>query len=256
MRLKILGCSGGIARGLHTTSFLVDGSILLDAGTGLGTLSMEELLNIKEVFITHAHLDHIAALPLFIDSVFWRHAGQIKIHALEPTIAAIRKHIFNHSIWPDFTVLPTSENAIVEFMPHSHGETVMAGDKEIELVPVEHRVPATGYIVKDQKGVLVFSGDTTTNDCFWERVGRLQKVDCLIVETAFPEEHRLLAEQSFHYSPSLLADDLQKLDANLVQTIHLTHIKPGFEETIVSECRNLAKKFRVNSLRRNQCLDI
>lgn len=69
MQVRVLGCSGAIARDARTTSFLLDDRILIDAGTGVGDLTLEEMLRIEHVFLTHSHLDHIAALPLMIDSM-------------------------------------------------------------------------------------------------------------------------------------------------------------------------------------------
>ena len=43
MQIRILGCSGGIGPGLRTTSLLVDGTLLIDAGTGVGDLPAAEL---------------------------------------------------------------------------------------------------------------------------------------------------------------------------------------------------------------------
>jgi 3',5'-cyclic-nucleotide phosphodiesterase len=63
MQLRILGCSGGIGGANRTTSFLINDSILIDAGTGVGDLSFSALTRIEHVFITHSHLDHIACLP-------------------------------------------------------------------------------------------------------------------------------------------------------------------------------------------------
>ena len=70
MKLRVLGCGGGIGGSfVHTTALLVDHDILIDAGTGLTTLTLAEMAQIEHVFITHSHLDHLAALPLMIDSV-------------------------------------------------------------------------------------------------------------------------------------------------------------------------------------------
>ena len=62
MQIRILGCSGGVSANLRTTSLLVDGDVLIDAGTGVGDLSLEEMSRIQHVFLTHSHLDHIAIL--------------------------------------------------------------------------------------------------------------------------------------------------------------------------------------------------
>ncbi len=69
MKVRVLGCSGAIAKDCRTTSFLIDDNILIDAGTGVGDLTLEEMRQIDHVFLTHSHLDHIAALPLMLDAV-------------------------------------------------------------------------------------------------------------------------------------------------------------------------------------------
>ena len=100
MKIQVLGCSGAIARHARTTSFLVDGHVLLDAGTGVGDLTLDEMARIDHVLLTHSHLDHVAALPLMLDSVAGLRRDAIQVHALPETIAALRAHIFNHDIWP------------------------------------------------------------------------------------------------------------------------------------------------------------
>ena len=69
MRIRILGCSGGIGAGSRTSAMLIDDDVLLDAGTGIGDLELDDLHAIRHVFLTHAHLDHIAGLPMLIDSM-------------------------------------------------------------------------------------------------------------------------------------------------------------------------------------------
>ncbi len=103
MKLRVLGCSGAISQGCRTTSFLVNRNILIDAGTGVGDLTLEEMAAVDHVFLTHSHLDHIAALPLMVDSVAAMRSAPLQVHALQDTIAALRTHVFNDTIWPDFS---------------------------------------------------------------------------------------------------------------------------------------------------------
>ncbi|MCG6872632.1 MAG: MBL fold metallo-hydrolase, partial [Gammaproteobacteria bacterium] len=70
MKLRVLGCSGGVGPGLRTTSFLVDEDILIDAGSGVGDLTQAEQEAIRHIFITHTHMDHCAFLPLLADNLF------------------------------------------------------------------------------------------------------------------------------------------------------------------------------------------
>ena len=121
MKIRVLGCSGAIARDCRTTSFLVGDDVLIDAGTGVGDLTLEEMEHIDHVFLTHSHLDHIAALPLMLDAIGARRTAPMHVHALPATIAALQAHIFNDVIWPDFTRIPAPDAPFVRFVPFATG---------------------------------------------------------------------------------------------------------------------------------------
>lgn len=235
MRLRILGCSGGIGGELRTTSLLIDDDILIDGGTGLGELRLEEMKRIRHVFLTHTHLDHIACLPLMIDSLFPHISEPLTIHAQEASIEVLKKHVFNWAIWPDFANLPSSDNPVMAYRVHRPGEVTSIGGRGFEMIAVNHIVPTVGYRISCDSGVMAFSGDTTTNDGFWDTLNAGSRLDLLLVEVAFAEGFRELAQLSKHYCPSLLAQDLQKLRHR--PTIYLTHNKPGDEPLIFEQCR-------------------
>jgi len=104
MKLRILGCSGGIGGQLRTTSMLLDNDILIDAGTGVGNLSLKQLTRINHVFVTHSHLDHVSHIPFLVDTVGWMRNKPITVHA---TLEILKQHIFNWKIWPDFAQIPS-----------------------------------------------------------------------------------------------------------------------------------------------------
>jgi len=235
LKLRILGCSGGVGRGLKTTSLLINDSVLIDAGSGVGELTLAEMAKIKHLFITHSHLDHINFLPLLLDSMFERLATPIIVHAQPVTIRAIQDHIFNWTIWPDFTKLPSPENAVVKFAEMLPNETVEIDGHEYEMIEVSHIVPAVGYRVEYEGKSLAFSGDTSSNDSLWNNLNAHASLDVLIVETAFPEAMYDLALKSRHYTPSLLVEDLKKLRHK--PEIYLTHLKPGAEKQIIDEVK-------------------
>src|SRR5437868_5426415 len=124
MRVRVLGCSGAIAKDCRTTSFLIDGDVLIDAGTGVGDLSLEEMRGIRQVFLTHSHLDHVAALPLMVDSIASQLSEPIRICALPGTIQALKTHVFNNVIWPDFSVIPSAQAPFVSFHEIQVGQTI------------------------------------------------------------------------------------------------------------------------------------
>ncbi len=254
MRLRALGCSGGIGGDLRTTSLLIDDDILIDGGTGLGELTAEEMRRIRHVFLTHTHLDHIACLPLMIDSLFPHAAKPLVIHAQEQSIEVLKKHIFNWAVWPDFACLPTPEAPVMRYESHRPGEVVQIGGRTLEMIQVNHIVPTVGYRISGDGGVIAYSGDTTSNDTFWDALNAGDRLDMLLVEVAFVERFRELSLRSRHYCPSLLADDLAKLHHR--PQIWLTHNKPGEEELILAECRERITDRELRRLRGGMILEL
>jgi len=247
MQIKILGWSGGIGAGLRTTSFLLDDDVLIDAGTGLGDLPLNQMSGIRHIFISHSHMDHIAGLPLMADSMFGIHEEPIVVHAQEKTIKALKAHIFNWVIWPDFSELPNKDNPCIRFEVMNPGEKITIRQREIEMIPVNHTVPSVAYCVTSRKGAAaVFSGDTTTNDSLWSSLNQHEKIDLLFIESAFANFDIEISRISKHYCPQLLSADLKKLQHR--PEIWLTHFKPGDEDLIYQECLDSIEGFAINRL--------
>lgn len=225
MNLRILGCSGGIGGSLRTTSMLLDHDILIDAGTGVGDLTLSDLKRIDHVFVTHSHLDHVACIPLLVDSVGGMRSSPVVVHATRETLEALKKHVFNWKIWPDFTQIPSVETPYLKYEEIHVGQVVTLGNRKITPLPANHVVPAVGFCVDSGEASLVFTGDTTTNDALWEMVNRIENLRYLIIETAFSDAEFQLAVDSKHLCPSLLAAELGKL--RRPASIFITHLKPG-----------------------------
>ncbi len=184
MRLRVLGCSGGIGgRHLRTTSFLLDGDILIDAGTGVGDLTLAELSQIDHVFITHSHLDHVTSIPFLVDTVGGMRSRPLVVYATRATIEILRNHLFNWAIWPDFTEIPTSEAPFMRYRELELGAEFDLGGRKIIPIPARHTVPAVGYHLDSGAASLVFTGDTGANDALWRIVNRIENLKYLIIET-------------------------------------------------------------------------
>ncbi|MEQ1685343.1 MAG: 3',5'-cyclic-nucleotide phosphodiesterase [Burkholderiaceae bacterium] len=254
MILQVLGCSGSIAAGCKTTAFLLDDDVLIDAGTGVGDMPLEALARVDHVVVTHSHLDHILAIALLADAVMrLRRAAlsaPIQVHALPETIAALRAHIFNGIIWPDFTRLPSAENPVLELVPFAVGDVLVLNGKKIEVLTASHTVPAVGFAVDGgEAGHWVFTGDTGPNPALWERL-RGMKVAHLVIETAFSDEERQLARISRHLCPTALGHELAQLEGSV--DVHITHIKPGEMEAVMSEIGRLGTPHRIHAMQAGQ----
>lgn len=234
MKVRVLGCSGAIAKGCRTTSFMIDGDLLVDAGTGVGDLTLDQMRGIRHVLLTHSHLDHVAALPLMIDAVASGMAGPIEVYALGGTIAALQDHVFNDVIWPDFTRIPSPQAPFVQFREIAIGQVLQLGGKRIEVLPALHTVPAVGYSVSSGQGCWVFTGDTGPNPAFWDRLKQID-VALLVIETAFSNRETELAERSLHLSPQTLSHELEGIAADRRFPIYITHTKPAETDLIMSE---------------------
>lgn len=253
MKLQTLGCSGGISQRLRTTSFLLDADILIDAGTGVGDLTLQELRCIDHIFLTHSHLDHIACIPFLIDTVGGQRDTPLIIHALPETLEALQKHVFNWVIWPDFSQIPNGSNPAMIFSPIRIGETVEFAGRKITPLPANHVVPAVGFHLDSGRGSLVFSGDTTTNDALWEAVNRIENLRYLIIETAFFNLDYDLAVLAKHLCPKLLAEELAKL--RRPAEIFITHLKPAEIAVTMKEVHEYAAAHNPQMLLHNHMFE-
>jgi ribonuclease BN (tRNA processing enzyme) len=255
MRLRVLGCSGGIGgRHLRTTSMLLDQDILIDAGTGVADLTLAELTPVDHVFLTHSHLDHIASIPFMVDTVGQMRDKPLTVYAIPATIEILKNHIFNWSIWPDFTQIPSTEEPFLRYRAIELGETIELDGRRITALPANHVVPAIGYQLNSGRGSLVFTGDTTTSDELWPIVNKIANLKYLIIECAFSNKERQLAVMSKHLCPSMLAEELAKLERSA--EIFITHLKPGEIELSMEEIEEFAGQYRPRMLQNNQVFEI
>ncbi len=249
--LRVLGCSGGIGLGCRTTSFLLGERTLLDAGTGVMDLSLDRLASIDRVFLTHSHLDHVVSLPLMMDAVGILRSAPIKVYAQLETLDALRRHLFNDAIWPDFTQIFVKGFPVGEFHPITIGETVSVNDASgqylVTAIPAAHTVAACGYAVSSGDGSLVYTGDTWSTDAFWEIVNQIVDLKHLIIETSFSDSQKKTADLSQHLTPSRLAAELLKMKA--APKIYITHLKPGDEAGLMQEIVQTVSPRRVSELR-------
>ena len=253
MKLRVLGCSGGIGGDLRTTSMLLDHDTLIDAGTGVGDLSINELAQIDHIFVTHSHMDHVGCIPFIVDTVGWMRNRPLTIHATEETLAILKTHLFNWKLWPDFSQIPDPRNPVMRFEAVTVDGPVALNGRKVTPLPANHVVPAVGYHLDSGKSSLVFSGDTTTNDAFWERVNAIANLKYLIIETALSDRERDLAHLAKHLCPSMLAEELAKL--KLTPEIYITHLKPRESELIMQQISVRVKERTPRMLQNNHVFE-
>jgi ribonuclease BN (tRNA processing enzyme) len=246
MKLRILGSAGAELPDFRPPAFLIDESLLLDAGTIGSVLTEEEQWNIRNIFITHAHLDHIRSIPALADNIIVKNLRhQVDVYAPVSVIDALRNHLFNGLIWPDFTALPTPEEPVLRFNLVEPFKPVFLGEGGQErrcddgyiltAIPVHHTVPAVGYCVENNGKRLVYTGDTGPTQEIWRYASG---ADALIVEVSFPNSQEPLALLTQHLCCSLLEKELAKMDV-LPRRILITHPKPQYYQLIKEEIQQM-----------------
>ncbi len=234
MKMRVLGCAGGIGgRERLTTCLLVDDDILLDAGTGVASLELDELARIRHVFITHSHLDHVAGLALLVDAAQVNKAGGITVHATQAVIDALKQHLFNWVLWPDFSVIPNEREPALRWQPIGHDATLEVDGRLITPFPVNHAPGSSAYWVRTANGGFLFTGDMGSTPALWDSLGKEKLLRQVIVDCSFVNEDRALAELSRHFCPQTLCDDIRDMPQSIEFLIY--HLKPGQEELIMRE---------------------
>ncbi len=255
MRIRVLGCSGGIGAGSRTSAMLIDNDVLIDAGTGIGDLELDDIQSIRHVFLTHAHLDHIAGLPMLVDSVFDENFDTpLTVYAREETLRAIKDHLFNDVIWPNFAKLPSVENPMLRYQVCCPGDTVSIAGRSFYAVDVLHSVPSLGYTVQSEGRIFAVSGDTKSNETLWPVLNACEELEVLVIEVSFPDEMSALAAVAGHYTPTTLTNDLKRL--RHTPDIWITGMKPGQEERIMSQVARLAPQKNIQMLSRGTVLTV
>jgi len=239
MRIKVLGCSGAEYPGSNSPAFLLDDGILFDAGTLASVLGEKEQMKIRTIFVTHAHLDHIRGIPSLADNfVTARERRRIKVFSIPSVVGTIRKNLFNGAVWPDFTVIPHPDDAILRLLKVKEGRPVQNGKYMVTPYRVSHTVPSVGFLVEDEKGRrLFYTGDTGPTDGTWEKIGK-RKIHCLIIDVSFPDAMEELAIRTGHLTPRLLRVELSKILLPPGR-VFVTHTKPRYRKAIEGEIRKM-----------------
>jgi len=226
MDIRVLGCHGSQLPGLNTTSFLLNGHLLIDAGAVANVLNIEEQRRIDQVLVTHAHLDHIRDIAFLADNLCYgeqRHKP-LTVRSTPFVLQMIHAHVFNGVIWPDFSILPSREKPVIRFKALVPGKTEWVGDLQIEAIKVDHTVETVGYVVRSAEGTVIFFGDTGVTEPLWERANGVDDLRAIFIETSLPDGMKVMASQTGHLTPALLKEELKKL-CHPHPEVYLYHMK-------------------------------
>ena len=237
MKLKLLPSSfepdGAASQRQHLTCFLINGKVAIDAGSLAMAVTNDERASVREIVITHAHLDHIAGLPLFLDDQFSELTEPVRIHATAEVVQVLERDVFNWSVYPRFSELTNDHGKVMEYLPFEQGTSFNIGDLVLRPLEVNHKVPCSGFVVSDGAVSIAITGDTADMDGFWEAVADID-LSALMIECAFPNELAELADMSRHLTPNTLAAELKKFQKPDC-SIFIVNIKPSYRAKVLSQ---------------------
>jgi cAMP phosphodiesterase len=242
MKVKILGCSGSETIGHNPPGFLVNDVMMLDAGTITAALSIEAQSKITDVLISHTHLDHIKSLLFLADNIIGRIKKPVNIRAIPKVLDAIKKHLMNDIIWPDFTKIPTAQNPVLAYKPLVAGKPTTIAGLRVKAIPMNHPVPAVGFLVSDKNSSFLYSADTGPSELLWKEAAKAKNLKAIIVDTSFPNSLEGIADLSGHFTPAQLHHDLTKARVGPDVPIYIYHIKPVHKKKVLAELSALGRK--------------
>ena len=238
MILRVLGCFGSELPGYRCPGFIVNGRLLLEAGTATSALGWQEQLEISDVCVSHVHLDHVKELAFLADNRLGRAPRPLVITGTAEVVRCLQRDLFNDRIWPDFSRIPSRRRPTVVYRVIPEGRYARVAGLSIKPVRVEHPVPATAYILREAGAAVVYTGDTGPTAAVWKAARGLRDLAAVIAECSFPSEMESLAEASGHLTPSLLMRELERLGRPEVP-VYIHHMKPLYVEAIARELSGL-----------------
>ncbi|HLL77344.1 MAG TPA: 3',5'-cyclic-nucleotide phosphodiesterase [Pyrinomonadaceae bacterium] len=216
------------------TCYIVDDRVAVDAGSLALGLSPRQREQVRDVIITHPHMDHMATLPIFIDDLFALLREPVRVHTTQEIVDLLERDVFNWTVYPRFSGLRNEHGPVMEYVPFRPGEEFRVAHLRVTAVPVNHIVPTVGLVVSDDRATVAFSSDTTTTEEFWRVVNEMPGLAAVLIEAAFPNSMRKLADVSGHLTPEGLAAEIAKLTHKDLDVLAV-HLKPTYRAALVEE---------------------
>lgn len=233
-----IDAEGRAAPEQRLSCFVVDGCVCIDAGSIAIGLCADERERVRDIIVTHPHMDHIATLPIFIDDLFGFLEEPVRVHATAEVCDLLARDVFNGTVYPPFQNFENGRTRVLEFVPFDVGVEFRVAHLSVKAVAVSHIVPTVGLVISDDERTVAFSSDTAATEEFWHVVNREPRLDALLIEASFPNEFQKLADASGHLTPQALAAELRKLTHEELDIL-VMHLKPSFRTRLVEELQAL-----------------
>ncbi len=240
MKFRVLGCSGGQVPGRYLSSYLLNESLLIDAGSTTAVLKLKEQQKIRNILVTHVHLDHIMGLATMADNLCDNCQTTINVWGVNEAISGLKASFFNGTIWPDFTQITGNAQPWPVLTLHNlpEEEPMAIGDSTVTMVRVNHIVPSVAFFIENNKKTLLHVGDTGPTEKVWSMARSERNLCAVVLEASFPNRLQGLADMSLHLTPQTLAREVEKLGRPSVPIL-VSHLKPQYRDEIIRELKRL-----------------
>ena len=254
MKFRVLGCSGGQIPGHNLSSFLINDSLLIDAGSATSVLGLKAQQKIKNILITHVHLDHVLGLATIADNLYGNCHSTINVWGINDVVSGLKSSLFNDTIWPDFTQITGESQGwpVLSFQSIPEEKPMPIGNSTVTAVRVNHIVPSVAFFIENESKTLLHVGDTGPTEKLWAIARRRKNLCAVVLEASFPNRLQEIADMSRHLTPCTLAQEADKLRRPSVPIL-VTHLKPQFRNEIIAELKKL-RGYRLRVLKQGDAL--
>ena len=249
MKIRVLGChgsdqlvkQGGKIRQCRTCGFLINKTVMIDAGTIGAALQLEEQKQIRHVLLSHLHFDHVQGLPTLADNLVDDEssiAEPVTLTSTAQVLDGLRAHLFNNEVYPDFLALPDPKHPVFVCRTIDVGKENEVAGLHVRAVRVNHLVPTVGFLIREGTSTVLYSGDTYETEEIWKTAAKEPTLKAAFIETSFPNKLADLAKISKHLTPALFAQEFRKLGRPDLP-VYVYHVKPRFRQEVIRELEQL-----------------
>ncbi|MCG3160534.1 MAG: hypothetical protein JMDDDDMK_01603 [Acidobacteria bacterium] len=219
------------------TTYLINDTLAIDAGAIAIGLTPEEQLRIRSIIITHAHLDHVFSLPLYLTNLFDEIREPVNLYATQSDFDAMRQHIFTPRVWITLDTMKNDRADLVSWRPIRTGESFLTEGLKVTPIQVTHTVLTHGLIVEDDRSALLFTSDTGATERIWQVTSECDNLRAIFIDLSFPNRMTELARASQHHSPATLLEEMSKMKPGI--PIYAVHIKAAYRDQVIEEIEAL-----------------
>jgi len=221
------------------TTFIVNGTVAIDAGALGFWGDLDGQRRIGHVFLSHSHADHVCSLPMFVTNTHDRRPRNIVVHGSPPVLDSLSRDLFNGRFWPDFLRPPGGAPPLLDLDETATGRPCEGAGLRITPIPVDHPVPTNAHLVDDGTAAVVISTDSAPTHELWRVAARVPHLKAVFLGASFPEEEAALAQLAGHLIPSQVDAELGRIAAGV--PVYAVHIKPGHRQAVVDQLHALAR---------------